>query len=151
MTDDPRRRFLSALKRQLRCGWLTRRRVLREIAGHLDDLVAELEARGRSEGEAVEEALRRLGDVEMITSAFLEVRPERRRWSAVRSLRSPAWIAVAAMSVVTAWAAELPQASGAKATPRALSPGHVVRPGRPGPERSDARLGRVRARHAGRR
>jgi hypothetical protein len=130
VTDDPRRRFLRALKRELRGGPLTRRRVLREIAAHLDDLVAELEACGRCEDAAVAEALGRLGDVDTITSAFREVRPGRRGWSRLRSLRSPAWAAVGAMSLVTAWAADLPQASGAKPTTRALS-AHARRVARP--------------------
>lgn len=116
MSDDPRDRFLTALKRGLRGGPLRRRRVVREIAAHLDDTVRELEARGMAEPAAVDEALRRLGDVGAITSAFHAVRPDRGRLSRVRRLRSPAWLAVGAMSLVTAWAAELPQASGASAT-----------------------------------
>ncbi len=114
MSDDPRERFVRTLKRGLRCGPLKRRRVLREIAAHLDDTVAELRASGMTEAAAVHEALRRVGDAGTITSAFRKVRPRRARW--VRRLRSPAWVAVGAMSLVTAWAAELPPASGAKAT-----------------------------------
>jgi hypothetical protein len=116
--EDPRRRFLLALKRELRGGPLARRRVLREIAAHLDDIVAELKATGRSDRAAVEEAVRRLGDVDTIAKAFREIRPDRQRRA---KLRSPAWIAAAAMSLVTAWAADLPQASGAKATTQTLS------------------------------
>lgn len=115
---DPREAFLRALKLELRCARSVRRRVLREIADHLDDLVAELRASGFSELAAVQQALRRMGDPTKITTAFVEQRPDKLRRSGVRSLRSPAWIAVAAMSLVTAWAAELPQASGAKATAR---------------------------------
>jgi hypothetical protein len=118
VTEDPRRRFLLALKRQLRGGPLARRRILREIAAHLDDIVAELKATGRSERAAVEEAVRRLGDVDTIAKAFREIRPVRGRPA---KLRSPAWIAAAAMSLVTAWAADLPQASGAKASTQTLS------------------------------
>jgi hypothetical protein len=142
--DDPRELFLGALKRELHCGPLRRRRVVREITAHLDDLVTELEAHGMAEPAAVQAALRRLGDVDTITSAFREVRPEPRRRAGVRRLRSPAWIAVAAMSLVTAWAAELPQVSGAKATTRALPAihsGHRVRP---------AERRRLRVRHSGR-
>lgn len=122
MTDDPRERFVRTLKRGLRCGPLKRRRVLREITAHLDDSVAELKASGMADPAAIQEALRRLGDVGTITSAFRRVRPERARW--VRRLRSPAWVAVGAMSLVTAWAAELPQASGAKATTPAAHARH---------------------------
>jgi hypothetical protein len=121
VSDDPRERFVSALARGLRCGPLRRRRVIREITAHLDDTVTELEAGGMPEDAAVQEALRRIGDVGSITSAFLEARPQRRRL-AVRGLRSPAWVAVGAMTLVTALAAELPPASGAK--PRA--PAHSV-------------------------
>jgi HAAS len=152
VSDDPRDRFLSALGRELRGGPLTRRRFLREIAAHLDDSVAELEAHGRSERAAVEEALRRLGDVSTITRAFREIRPNRRRRSRMRALRSPAWITVAAMSLVTAWAAELPPASGAKATTRALSSTHPRQlvPRHTEPIRPEDRLRRVRVRHPSR-
>jgi hypothetical protein len=132
---------------------LTRRRVLREIAAHLDDIVAELEAGGRCEDAAIDEALGRLGDVGTITGAFREVRAERRGWSRARSLRSPAWIAVGAMTLVTAWAADLPQASGAKPTTRALSSAHarpLARPHRSDHADPQDRLLSVRARHPGR-
>lgn len=125
MTDDPREQFVRALKRGLRVGPLKRRRVVREIAEHLDDTVTELEEQGMEESAAVQEALRRMGDAGTITSAFRDVRAERRRGSRVRSLRSPAWVAVAAMSLVTGVAAELPQASGAKPTASALPAIHV--------------------------
>jgi len=158
VSDDPRERLVSDLKRGLRCGPLKRRRALREIRAHLDDTVTELEARGMGEPAAVQEALRRLGDVGTITSAFREVRPMRRRWTAVRRLRSPAWVVVGAMSLVTAWAAELPQASGAKATTQALSAihsRHLARPGDRDPGERDHRHGDdrvsfVRARHPAR-
>ena len=153
MSDDPRERFVSALKRGLRCGPLRRRRVVREITAHLDDMVTELEACGMEEPAAVAEALRRLGDVGTITSAFREVRPERGRWSGVRRLRSPAWVAVGVMSLVTAWAAELPQASGAKATTPALPAihsRHLARRGAHEHRRGGDRPLFVRARHPGR-
>lgn len=130
MTDDPRERFAGALKRGLRCGPVRRRRVVREITAHLDDTVTELKADGMTEAAAVQEALRRVGDVGTITSAFRQVRPRRRRWPRFRGLRSPAWVAVGAMSLVTALAAELPQASGAKAPPvrhSTIELRHVVR------------------------
>ncbi len=153
MSDDPRERFLSALKCGLRCGPLRRRRVVREIMAHLDDTVSELTACGMAEPAAVQEALRRLGDVGTVTSAFREVRPERRRWSGLRWLRPPAWVAAGAMSLVTAWAAELPQASGAKATKpaRPAISGHLGRPGGYEHRRGDDRPLFVRGRHPGRR
>ena len=119
--------------------------MLREITAHLDDTVAELQASGMTEPAAVQEALRRLGDAGAITSAFRKVRPDRARW--VLRLRSPAWVAVGAMSLVTAWAAELPQASGAKATTQALMAIHSRHNARPG-DRNRASF--VRARHRGR-
>jgi hypothetical protein len=152
VNDDPRERFQRALKRGLRCGPLKRRRVVREITAHLDDMVTDLEARGMPEAEAVEEALRRLGDVFTITSAFREVGAERRLWSETRWLRSPAWIAVGAMSLVTAWAAELPQASRAKATTQTLPltpSGHPARPSDREHRRAGNRRLSVRAGHAG--
>jgi hypothetical protein len=153
VSDDPRERFVSALKRGLRCGPVRRRRLVREIRAHLDDLVTELEVSGMAEPLAVQEALRRLGDVGTITSAFREVRPQRGRRSGVRWLRSPAWVAVGAMSLVTAWAAELPQASGAKATTPALPAvhsRHLARPSDREHRRGDDRPLFVQARHLGR-
>jgi hypothetical protein len=153
VSDDPRERFLSALRHGLRCRPLRRRRVVREITAHLDDTVTELEARGMAKPAAVQEALRRLGDVGTITSAFREVRPERGPWSRVRWLRSPAWVAVGAMTVVTAWAAELPQASGAKATTAALPAihsRHLAGPRDQEHRRGDDRRLIVRARHPSR-
>lgn len=148
MSDDPRKRFLSAVKRGLRCGPLRRRRAVRELAAHLDDVVTELEACGMPEPAAVQEALRRLGDAGAITAAFREVRPQRERWSRVRS---PAWVAVGAMSLVTGWAVELPQASGAKATtpaPPVIHSGHPARPGGRDRRRGDDRAP-TSARHPG--
>ena len=124
-SSDPREQFLRALKSELPNRPFARRRVIREVAEHLDDLIAELRAAGVPEGAAAHRALQRLGDPETIATAFSGLRPERPRWSRVRALRSPAWVAVAAMSLVTAWAAELPQASGANAPPR---PASVLRP-----------------------
>jgi hypothetical protein len=151
VSDDPRRRFSKALNRDLRCGRLRRRRLVRELSAHLDDTVAELEARGMPEPVAVEEALRRLGDTSTIAAALREQRPERRR--AIR-LRSPAWVAVGAMSLVTAWAAELPQASGARPTTPGLSAAHARHLRSPSAgehRRVAARRSSARARHVGRR
>lgn len=117
-SPSPRERFLRTLQEELACGRLTRRRVLREIAEHLDDLVADLRAAGVPADAAVDEALRRMGEPEVIASAFSNLRSSTRTQRRIRALRSPAWVAVAAMSVVTAWAAELPPASGAKSAAR---------------------------------
>jgi len=130
---DPRDQFLRTLKGELGGRPWTRRRALREIAEHLDDLVTELLLAGVPEGDAVQEALRRMGHPATIATAFSELQPDRSRWSKLRSLRSPAWIAVAAMSLVTAWAAELPQASGAQGTvgtprPARVLPAHRLTP-----------------------
>lgn len=136
MSDDPRDQFVKALRRALRCGPVRRRRVMREVRAHLDDTVTELEASGMDETEAVQEALRRLGEVATITSAFREARTRRRGAPRGRSLRSPAWVAVGAMSLVTALAAELPQASGAKANAPSV---HA--------HRTASRLGHARKQH----
>jgi hypothetical protein len=121
---DPKRSFLRALARELRWRPLARRRLLIELAQHLDDSAAELQASGLSPDAALREAIRRLGDVEAIASSFRSA-IARGRWDrTVGRLRSPAWVAVGAMSLVTAWAAELPPASGAKAT---TTPAHVHR------------------------
>jgi hypothetical protein len=153
VTDDPRELFVAALKRGLRRRPLRRRRVAREIAAHLDDTVTELRAGGMEERAAVDEALRRIGDVSTIASAFREVQAEPPRASRVRWLRSPAWVAVGAMSVVTAVAAELPQASGAKPTAQALPAVHAhhsARPAHHGHRRSDDRSLVIRAHRSGR-
>jgi hypothetical protein len=151
--DDPREQFVSALRHALRGGPLRRRRVAREITAHLDDTVTELKAGGMEEPAAVQEALRRIGDVDTIASAFRAVRSETRRRSRVRWLRSPAWVAVGAMSLVTALAAELPQASGAKPTATALSVIHarpLARKAHHAHRRGDARSSGARARRSGR-
>jgi DNA-binding transcriptional ArsR family regulator len=147
-SPDHRERFLRALGGELRRWPLTRRRMLRELAQHLDDSVAELQAAGLSEGAAIDEALRRLGDVGVIAAAFRDVRAGRRRWPRGRSLRSPAWIAAGALALVTGWAAELPPASGAKTTANPsvgvhLRPsghhGQLARPRRPAASRPGPR------------
>ena len=103
---------------------LERRRIVKELAAHLDDAVGEFRALGLSAGAALEQALRRLGDPAAIAAAFSAARVRRRAWSSGKRLRSPAWIAVGAMSLVTAWAAELPQSSGAKPPASCASPLH---------------------------
>jgi hypothetical protein len=84
--------------------------------------VADLEQAGVPEDAAVHHAMRQLGDVDTIVSAVRAVRsPRRLSWQ--RVTRVPiAWIAVGAMSIVTLAAAELPQASGAKATTLHVAP-----------------------------
>lgn len=113
---DARSEFLRALARALPGGWVARRRIVGEIKQHLEDCVAELEAEGLAEEVAAREAVARLGEVEAIADAFrvIRVKPPT-SWRRLAGLRT-AWVAVAAMSLVTAWAAELPQASGAKGT-----------------------------------
>jgi hypothetical protein len=114
-SGDPREQFLNGLTAQLRCGPFARRRIVKELAHHIDDEVADLHSSGLSIDEAVEAALLRLGDPESIAAGFRAAHAPSRRFNA---RRSPAWIAVGAMTLVTAWAAELPQASGAKSTSR---------------------------------
>ena len=123
MTDgDPRRRVLDAVAGELRVGPLARRRILAELADHLDDAVDDLRGAGVPRQEAIAEAVRRLGDPEAIADAFAVARVRAPLRSRLRARRSMAWIAAAAMSLVTAWAAELPPASGAKAPARVPAP-----------------------------
>ena len=109
---DERSTLLGAVGRELRWRPWTRRRLLRELEQHLDDSIADLQASGLSADAATRRGLDRLGDADTIIAALRTSRRPQR-------LRSPAWVAVGAMSLVTAWAAELPPASGAKATARA--------------------------------
>jgi hypothetical protein len=93
-----------------------RRRAIEEIGQHLDDCVTELRAQGVGEGEAIAEAVARLGKAEIIAAGYRATRPDRRlSWRRITAVPI-AWVAVGAMSIVTVLAAELPQASGAKAT-----------------------------------
>lgn len=124
---DPKRQLLRALSRELRWRPLTRRRLLVELTAHLEDSAADLRAAGCSPDEAAAEAARRLGDPETVAAAFRSLRPGG-RWKPARRLRSPAWIAAGAMSLVAAWAAEVPQASGAKTTTSATRAQRVLRP-----------------------
>lgn len=125
-SGDPRRQLLRALSRELRWRPLARRRLMIELAAHLEDSAADLRAAGCSPDEAATEAARRLGDPEMVATAFRLLCPGARRKVTARRLRSPAWIAAGAMSLVTAWAAEVPQASGAKTTSSAAHAQRVL-------------------------
>ena len=130
-SSDPREILLHALAAKLHCGPLARRRILRELAHHIDDAVDELRGSGIPREEAIEEAVKRLGDAETIAHAFDDSRTQTTGWAISRMRPSLAWIAVAAMSVVTALAAELPQVSGAKPPARGLahtSPRLATRP-----------------------
>jgi hypothetical protein len=126
---DPERQLLRAMSRELRWRPLTRRRLLVELAAHLEDSAADLRADGCSADEAAGEAARRLGEPELVAASFRSLRSDGWRKLPARRLRSPAWIAAGAMSVVTAWAAEVPQASGAKTTRSAVHAHRLPRPG----------------------
>jgi HAAS domain-containing protein len=131
---DPKQQLLKALSRELRRRPLSRRRLLFELAAHLEDSAADLRSTGWPADDAEAEAARRLGDPETVAAAFQAARSGAR--SRTRRLRSPAWIAAGAMSLVTAWAAEVPQASGAKPT---TSAAHARR----APAHSRRELGRT--------
>jgi HAAS len=122
ISHDPRKDFVSAVRAELPRRPLSRRRLLSELTDHLDDAVADLRANGLSERAATDEALERVGDPEAIGTAFRNLRPKRRLKPRLTGLRSPAWLAVVVMSLVTALAAELPQVSGAKASARPPAP-----------------------------
>jgi hypothetical protein len=122
ISGDPRKRVLKAVAGDLRVGPLARRRILAELADHIDDAVDDLRGTGIPLEEAVEEAVRRLGDARAIADAFAVAHTRAPHWSGLRTRRSLAWIAAAAMSVVTAWAAELPQTSGAKPPAKVPAP-----------------------------
>jgi hypothetical protein len=114
--------------RSLGGGWWQRRRFVDELEHHLEDCVAELRAAGVPEDVAVRDAMARLGDADTIVDAVRST-GSTPRLSRQRVARIPvAWIAVGAMSIVTLVAAELPQASSAKVTPRhvaAVAPARV--------------------------
>lgn len=130
---DPRERLLDALAGELHGGPLARRRILTELADHIDDAVDDLRGSGVPREEAIEEAVKRLGDAETIANAFGASRARTAGRSRRRTRYSLAWIAVAAMAVVTAVAAELPQASGARPPAKASAPAsrRLAPPGRP--------------------
>jgi hypothetical protein len=131
ISGDPRRQFFSLLSAELRCGPLARRRIRKELVHHLDDEVADLCSCGLSMDDAVDVALRRMGDPKAIAAGFRAVQKPGRARRGARALRSPAWIAVGAMSLVTAWAAELPQASGATTPAEPSAPVHHLHRARP--------------------
>ena len=118
---DPRAEALAELRSALPLRGRARRRVVAELEQHLEDCVSELHAEGVGEADAIAEALSRLGEPEVIASEFRALRGDRGlSWRRVAAVPT-AWAAVAAMSLVTLLAAELPQASGAKA-PTAVPP-----------------------------
>lgn len=120
-SGDPRETILRALARQLPGGPLRRRRVLTELADHIDDAVDDLCGSGLPREEAIEVAVRRLGDAETIAHTFDLTRARTARRPRLRVRHSLAWMMVAAMSLVTAVAAELPQASGAKPSTKVVA------------------------------
>lgn len=122
---DPREGLLDALAGELHGGPRARRRILTELADHIDDAVDDLRGSGVSEAEAIEEAVKRLGDTETIANAFGASGARTAGRSRRRTRHRLAWIAVVAMSVVTAVAAELPQASGAKAPAKVARARHT--------------------------
>src|SRR5579859_6479371 len=126
---DPKRPLLRALSRELRWRPLARRRLVSELAAHLEDSAADLRSAGWPADNAEAEAARRLGDPETVAAAFQAARTG--PWSRARGLRSPAWIAAGAMTLVTAWAAEVPQASGAKTTASAAHARRAAADSRP--------------------
>jgi hypothetical protein len=135
---DPRESLLDAMAGELHGGPLARRRILTELADHIDDAVDDLRSSGVPREKAIEEAVKRVGDPETILNAFGASRARTaRRWRR-RTRLSLAWIALAAMSVVTAVAAELPEVSGAKAPAKVLAPASrpLAPPGHPTARRS---------------
>ena len=148
-SSDDKRRVLTALSRELRWRPLTRRRLVNELSQHLDDSAADLQQAGLEPDQALREAVRRLGDVEAIAGSVRSVGPAGRWGRRARRLRSPAWVAAGAMSLVTAWAAELPPASGAKATTSALprTTKHVGRFSHPPSDRTGHARGSTRSLH----
>jgi len=119
-SDNPRETLLRAVAGELRVGRLARRRIIAELADHIDDAVDDLCGSGVPREEATLEAVRRLGDAETIADTFAVTHTRAAARSLLRVRRSLAWMMVAAMSGVTAVAAELPQASGAKPPAKVL-------------------------------
>ncbi len=143
-SGDPRERLLRAVAAELNVGPMARRRILTELTHHIDDAVDDLRGSGAPREEAIEEAVKRLGDAQTIASAFGILDTRRAGWSRLRTRHSLAWVAVAAMSGVTACAAELPSASGAKSPPKVLVPAsHRPSPYDPPTTRRSARRGRL--------
>jgi hypothetical protein len=124
--SDPRPSVLRAVGRELRWRPAARRRLLMELEHHIDDTADALQQSGLPRNEATQEALRRLGDADTILRVVHAAHTPQRWRQGLRRLRSPAWIAVGAVSLVAVWAAELPQASGAKPTPRSPERRHVT-------------------------
>src|SRR5579863_5737889 len=96
VTSDPRESVLRALAAELRAGPLARRRILTELADHLDDAVADLRGCGATREEALQEAVRRLGDAQTIANTFGVMHSRTAGWSRIRVRRSLAWMMVAA-------------------------------------------------------
>jgi hypothetical protein len=113
-SGDPQADFLRSLRRSLPGGWLFRRRVICEIRQHLEDSIADTQAHGVPTEIAIRDALARLGEVELIAGSFHAAEADRLGFRRRLAALPTAWFAVIAMSGVTLWAIELPQASGAK-------------------------------------
>lgn len=129
INDDAKTEFLHALRGAVPGGWLYRRRIVGEVREHLDECVSDLEAGGLPHELATRQALDRIGGTDSIAEACRISRSERSPlWRRLAGVRI-AWVAVAAMCSVTAWAAELPGTSGARSRAPTAGPAHVQRHG----------------------
>jgi hypothetical protein len=72
----PGREFLDALARELRVGWRYRRRVIAELADHLDEAVERERRLGAGAEEAERVAIRRLGAVGVVADRLVAARRE---------------------------------------------------------------------------
>jgi hypothetical protein len=71
--------YLAALRRELRAWPLRKRRIMREIEGHLLDAAQTLESSGMPHAAAVEAAIERLGPIQDVAESFENARPNRSR------------------------------------------------------------------------
>ncbi|TMK99160.1 MAG: hypothetical protein E6G34_06615 [Actinobacteria bacterium] len=95
----PAKEYLEALSDELRVGGRYRRRVLEELASHIDDAAERDQARGMSVEEAQRRAIERVGPVPAVAERFSTTRRLWRASACGRGVRVMAYLGAAVVLV----------------------------------------------------
>jgi uncharacterized membrane protein YeaQ/YmgE (transglycosylase-associated protein family) len=105
----PAQEYLHALNRELRVGRRYRRRVLQELAGHIEDAAARERGLGLSADQAQRRAVERLGSIDTVAERISTTRRASRTGARERCVRFMAYLGAC---VVLACASLLPLVAG---------------------------------------
>jgi hypothetical protein len=106
---DPAREYLDAVGRELRVGRRYRRRVLAELAGHIEDASERERRLGTGAEQAQRRAIERVGSVDAVAARFSTTHRSSRAGLREKRVRSMAYLGAC---VVLACAALAPLATG---------------------------------------